>query len=226
MKFDTGTRVTAFLREILHDTLQPGLRAASMGQRIGQMTRRGLAIVLSAVMIMIPMGQDSAFAQAVPPPADNGQQAPQAQPLSADQLDQLVAPIALYPDALVAQVLAAATYPTQVVEADRWRQSQGNASAEQIAAGADAQNWDASVKALTAFPTVLAQMDKNIQWTTDLGNAYYNQPQDVMDSVQAMRQKAQSAGQLRSTQQQSSDQRWRRHSDCASQPGGSLCAGV
>jgi hypothetical protein len=202
MKFDTGTKITGLLKEILHDTLQPGLRAASVGQKIGQLTRRGLAIVLSGVMIMIPMGQDSAFAQSVPPPAaDNGQQAPQAQPLSADQLDQLVAPIALYPDALVAQVLAAATYPTQVVEADRWRQSQGNASAEQIAAGADAQNWDASVKALTAFPTVLAQMDKNIQWTTDLGNAYYNQPQDVMDSVQAMRQKAQSAGQLRSTPQ-------------------------
>jgi hypothetical protein len=203
MKFDIGTKGTGLLREILHDTLQPRLRAASVGQRIGQLTRQGLAIVLSALMIMIPMGQDSAFAQSVPPPAaDNGQQAPQAQPLSPDQLDQLVAPIALYPDALVAQVLAAATYPTQVVEADRWRQAQGNASAEQIAAGADAQNWDASVKALTAFPTVLAQMDKNIQWTTDLGNAYYNQPQDVMDSVQAMRQKAQSAGQLRSTPQQ------------------------
>jgi hypothetical protein len=154
-------------------------------------------------MIMIPMGQDSAFAQSAPPPgAVDNQQAPQAQPLSADQLDQLVAPVALYPDPLVAQVLAAATYPTQVVEADRWRQGQGNASPEQIAAGADAQNWDPSVKALIAFPSVLAQMDKNIQWTTDLGNAYYNQPQDVMDSVQAMRQKAQGAGQLRSTPQQ------------------------
>jgi hypothetical protein len=117
-------------------------------------------------------------------------------------LDQLVAPIALYPDALVAQVLAAATYPTQVVEADRWRQAQGSAPAEQIAAGAENHNWDPSVKALTAFPTVLAQMDRNLQWTTDLGNAYYNQPQDVMDSVQAMRQKAQVAGQLRSTPQQ------------------------
>jgi hypothetical protein len=154
-------------------------------------------------MIMIPMGQD-AFAQDAPPPpasqpADN---APQAQPLTPDQLDQLVAPLALYPDNLVAQVLAASTYPTQVVEADRWRQAQGNAPAEQVAAAADGQNWDPSVKALTAFPTVLAQMDKNLQWTTDLGNAYYNQPQDVMDAVQAMRQKAQAAGNLRSTPQQ------------------------
>jgi hypothetical protein len=117
-------------------------------------------------------------------------------------LDQLVAPIALYPDALVAQVLAASTYPTQVVEADRWLQAQGNAPAAQIAAGADTHNWDPSVKALAAFPTVLAQMDKNLQWTTDLGNAYYNQPQDVMDSVQAMRQKAQAAGHLRTSPQQ------------------------
>jgi hypothetical protein len=116
-------------------------------------------------------------------------------------LDQLVAPIALYPDNLVAQVLAASTYPTQVVEANRWLKEQGNAPASQIAAGANGQNWDASVKALTAFPQVLAQMDKNLQWTTDLGNAYYNQPQDVMGAVQGMRQKAQSAGNLRSNQQ-------------------------
>jgi len=128
--------------------------------------------------------------------------APVGQPLTADQLNQLVAPIALYPDALIAQILAASTYPTQVVEADRWVQSQGNAPADQIAANANAQPWDASVKALTAFPSVLAQMDRNMQWTTDLGNAYYNQPQDVMDAVQQMRQRAQQAGNLQSTQQQ------------------------
>ena len=122
--------------------------------------------------------------------------------MSAGQLDDLVAPIALYPDGLLAQVLAAATYPSQVVEADRWVRAQGNAPAEQIAAGAEAENWDPSVKALTAFPTVLAQMDRNIEWTTDLGNAYYNQPQDVMDAVQGMRQKAEAAGQLRSTPQE------------------------
>ncbi|HVJ05114.1 MAG TPA: DUF3300 domain-containing protein [Candidatus Saccharimonadales bacterium] len=187
--------------------------AALAGHRIGEQIRRGLAVLLSALMIMVPMGQE-AFAQSalypqqgVPPeysdqtpPPD--QEVPQGQPLSADQLDQLVAPIALYPDALVAQLLVAATYPTQVVEADRWRQSQGNAPADQIAAGADTHNWDPSVKALTAFPTVLAQMDRNLQWTTDLGNAYYNQPQDIMDSVQAMRQKAEAAGQLRNTPQQ------------------------
>jgi hypothetical protein len=98
-----------------------------------------------------------------------------------------VAPIALYPDTLVAQVLAASTYPVQVVDADRWRQAQGYASPDQIAAGADAQTWDPSLKVLTAFPQVLAEMDRNLQWTTDLGNAYYNQPQDVLQAVQVMR---------------------------------------
>jgi len=125
-----------------------------------------------------------------------------AQPLNAGQLEQLVAPIALYPDALVAQVLAASTYPNQVADADRWRQMEGYNSPEQIAAGADVQNWDPSVKALTAFPQVLAQMDRNLQWTTDLGNAYYNQPQDVMEAVQVMRQRARAAGTLESTPQQ------------------------
>jgi hypothetical protein len=131
-----------------------------------------------------------------------GQPQPQMQPLSSAQLGQLVAPIALYPDALVAQVLTAATYPQQVSEADRWRQAQGYAPAEQIAAGANMQNWDPSVKALTAFPQVLSQMDRNLRWTSDLGNAYYNQPQDILQAIQAMRQRAQAAGNLANTPQE------------------------
>lgn len=136
-------------------------------------------------------------------PPQNYGAAPQGQPLDAQQLEQLVAPIALYPDGLVAQVLAAATYPAQVVAADHWVQSMGNAPPEQIAAQANAQNWDPSVKALTAIPQVLGQMDQNLQWTTDLGNAYFNQPQDVLETVQVMRQRAQSAGNLQSTPQES-----------------------
>jgi hypothetical protein len=131
-----------------------------------------------------------------------GQPQPQMQPLGAQQLEQLVAPIALYPDPLIAQVLTASTYPAQVANADRWRQAQGNAPAEQIAGGADAQNWDPSVKALTAFPQVLAEMDRNMRWTTDLGNAYYNQPQDILQAVQGMRQRAQAAGNLENTPQE------------------------
>ena len=131
-----------------------------------------------------------------------GQAPAPAQPLNAAQLEQLVAPIALYPDALVAQVLAASTYPGQVADADHWRQAQPNASPDQIVAGADAQNWDPSVKALTAFPLVLERMDRNLPWTADLGNAYYNQPQDVLEAVQVMRRRAQAAGTLQSTPQQ------------------------
>ncbi|MEO6965823.1 MAG: DUF3300 domain-containing protein [Acidobacteriaceae bacterium] len=133
-------------------------------------------------------------------PPDQG--APQGEPLTPEELGQLVAPIALYPDALVAQILAASTYPSEVVQADQWIQTQGNIPEAQLAAGANAQDWDPSVKALVAFPSVLAQMDKNIQWTTDLGNAYYNQPNDVMSAVQTMRGRAQSAGTLRDTPQQ------------------------
>jgi hypothetical protein len=126
----------------------------------------------------------------------------QIQPLNADQLEQLVAPIALYPDGLIAQVLAASTYPGQVAQADRWRQAQGYAPGEQIAAGADAQNWDPSVKGLTAFPQVLAEMDRNLPWTTALGNAYYNQSQDLLQAVQVMRERAQAAGNLQTTPQE------------------------
>jgi hypothetical protein len=135
-------------------------------------------------------------------PDQDYQQQAGGQPLGADQLEQLVAPIALYPDALLAQVLTASTYPDQVRYVDQWRQAQGNAPPEDIAAGADQKNWDPSLKALTAFPQVLAQMAGNLQWTGDLGNAYYNQPQDVMGAVQALRQRAQAAGNLQSTPQE------------------------
>jgi len=126
-----------------------------------------------------------------------------AQSLNTEQLEQLVAPIALYPDTLVAQILAAATYPAQVVDADHWRQSMGYAPPDQIVGGANAQSWDPSLKALTAFPQVLVEMDQNLRWTIALGNAYYNQPQDVLDVIQIMRQRAQTAGNLQSNPQES-----------------------
>ncbi len=132
--------------------------------------------------------------------------APAQQPdqgFASQQLEQLVAPIALYPDALIAQILAASTYPAQVVAADHWLQSMGRVSPDQVAAAADAQStWDPSVKALTAFPQVLAMLDHDLQWTTDLGNAYYNQPQDVLSTIQVLRQRAENAGTLRNTPQQ------------------------
>jgi hypothetical protein len=122
------------------------------------------------------------------------QSSPQARPLTPDQLNSLVTPIALYPDKLLALVLAASTHPAQVVEANSWLMAQGNATAAQISARADSQPWDASVKAITAFPRVVALMDHYLKWTTDLGNAYYNQPREVMDAVQAIRRRTQATG--------------------------------
>jgi uncharacterized membrane protein YgcG len=119
-----------------------------------------------------------------------------------EQLQQLVAPIALYPDSLVAQILAASTFPEQVVEADRWAQAHPGLKGDALGQAVDQQPWDPSVKALTVFPSVLGNMDKNLSWTSSLGDAYYNQQQDVMDAVQVMRQRAQEAGNLQTTPQQ------------------------
>ena len=134
------------------------------------------------------------------------QAGPAQQPLSANDLEQLLAPVALYPDNLLAQILAASTYPEQVAAADQWLhqlQAQGYGSQDQVAAGAEAQSgWDPSVKGLTAFPQVLDMMNQDLQWTTDLGNAYYNQPQDVMQTVQVLRERAQQAGNLETTPQE------------------------
>ena len=112
---------------------------------------------------------------------------PSARP-TAEQLQQLAAPIALYPDALVAQVLAGSTYPSEIVEADRWLQQHPDLKGSALAQAADQQSWDPSVKALTQFPSVLASMDRNLYWTTALGDAYVNQPQDLLDAVQTLRQ--------------------------------------
>jgi hypothetical protein len=134
-------------------------------------------------------------------PAPNAQAPPYTQS-TPEQLQQLVAPIALYPDSLVAQILAASTFPEQVVEADRWVQEHQDLKGDALGQAADQQPWDPSVKALAAFPSVLGNMDKNLSWTSSLGDAYYNQQQDVMDAVQVMRQRAQAAGDLKTTPQQ------------------------
>jgi uncharacterized membrane protein YgcG len=122
---------------------------------------------------------------------------------SNQELDQLVAPIALYPDPLVAQILAAATYPTEIVEADRWLQEHPDLAGDALAKAVDAQPWDPSVKALAPFPGLLGMMDKNLSWTSSLGEAYVNGQQNVLDAVQAMRQRAQQAGNLNNTPHES-----------------------
>jgi len=156
---------------------------------------QNLIIVLSAMLTL--GGTPRGFAQQAnqPAPVQAVQQTP-------EQLQQLVAPIALYPDALVAQILAASTYPAQVVEADRWMQQHSNLNGEALGQQVDQQQWDPSVKALTQFPSVLANLDKNITWTSGLGDAYTNQQQDVMNAVQVMRQRAQQSGNLKTTPQE------------------------
>src|SRR6516165_11204241 len=135
---------------------------------------------------------------------EGNQQAPpttQATP-TAEELYQLVAPIALFPDNLVAQVLAASTYPDQVTAAHTWLQQNSNLKGDHLMQAVDKQQWDNSIKGLTEFPDVLNQMATNLSWTSALGDAYFNFPKDVMNAVQVMRQRAYSAGNLKSNQQQ------------------------
>ncbi len=160
--------------------------------------KQGLSFFLSCCLLLanVPAGfaaqANQSAAQAAVQPAIQ----------TPEQLQQLVAPIALYPDALVAQILAAATYPDEVVEADRWLQQNPNLKGEQLGKEVDKQPWDPSVKALTEFPSVLANMDKNLSWTSSLGDAYVNQQQDVMNAVQVMRDRAEKAGNLKTTSQE------------------------
>src|SRR6266446_2763378 len=166
-----------------------------------QSSRQFLASLLSLALLFAAWPQNLLATQDAQAPAQTSQGAPYAQQ-TPEQLQQLVAPIALYPDSLVAQILAASTFPEQVVEADRWVQAHSDLKGEDLGKAVDQQPWDPSVKALAAFPSVLGNMDKNLSWTSSLGDAYYNQQQDVMDAVQAMRQRAQEAGNLKTTPQQ------------------------
>src|ERR1700683_1064463 len=158
-----------------------------------------VALATSVSVLAAAPNQDDA-------PPDQSQALAQAHPMSSQltpqQLQEMVAPIALYPDALVAQILAASAYPTQIVEAERFMQQNPDLKGAGLGAEVDKQDWDPSVKALTQFPSVLADMDKNLSWTSELGDANYNQQADVMGAVQFMRQKAQQAGNLKTTPQQ------------------------
>src|SRR5215469_13380997 len=139
--------------------------------------------------------------QAAPAPNSPGYTG-QGAPLSTQELDSRVAPIALYPDALVAQILSASTYPDQVAAAEYWMQQNKNLTGSTLMQAVNNQSWDPSVKALTQFPSVLSNMAQNISWTSQLGDAYHNQSQDVMAAIQRLRKQAQTAGNLKSTPQQ------------------------
>jgi hypothetical protein len=122
--------------------------------------------------------------------------------IPADQLDSLVAPIALYPDPLLAQTLAASTYPLEIIQLQQWMSKNTNLKDKALADAVAKQPWDPSVSALAAFPDLVKQLSENIKWTTDLGNAFLAQENDVMDAVQRMRVKAKDTGNLKSSEQQ------------------------
>ena len=164
--------------------------------------RQVLAFVLTWGILMVTSPSSEAWASvAIHSPVFAMQEAAQAN-LSAAQIDELVSPIALYPDALVAQILAASTYPDQVVAANTWLQANTKLNDAQRAEQVNTQTWDPSVKALTQFPSVLQNMAQNLSWTSALGDAFYNQQADVMASVQRLRKQAKDAGNLKSSSQQ------------------------
>jgi Protein of unknown function (DUF3300) len=137
---------------------------------------------------------------ASPPIAAPG--SPQAAIFRAEELEQLVAPIALYPDALLAQILMASTYPLEIVSAERWVKANPNLQGQALEDALQTQPWDPSVKSLTAFPQVLTMMNDKLDWTQKLGDAFLAQQKDVMDAVQGLRSKAQAQGHLQTTPEQ------------------------
>ncbi|MEN4166414.1 DUF3300 domain-containing protein [Serratia marcescens] len=171
-------------------------------------TPRYLSWLLCAAMLPLS-GCDrqkvaDAMGASAPPSAASAANvsAPAYTPLTADQLYQLVSPVALFPDKLLAQVLAGAGYPDQISAADAWLAQNRGLQPAALSSAADAQPWDPSVRGLVQFPDVLDQMAKNIPWTTALGSAYLNDPTDVMNAIQVMRQRAASQGTLKNTPQQ------------------------
>jgi hypothetical protein len=166
---------------------------------ITTLTKQLLSTTLS-FLLFIPTNPFEAGAQQQTQQAATGNSG-QGAPLSADELQQLLAPIALYPDALVAQILGAATFPDQVAEASGWLQQNKNLTGTALVQAVDTQPWDPSVKGLTQFPSVLDNLAKNLSWTSALGEAYHTQAADVMTAVQVLRAKAKAAGNLKSGSQ-------------------------
>src|SRR5260221_6349096 len=144
-------------------------------------------------LLVLLVSASVAFAQ--PPPAPRNAAATQ------QELDQMLAPIALYPDSLLSQIFMASTYPLEVVEAARWSRANPALTGQQAVDAVGERDWDASVKSLAAFPQVLAMMDQHLEWTARLGDVFIAQEPQVMETVQSLRQKAYEAGNLRSTEQ-------------------------
>ncbi len=143
--------------------------------------------------------QQPAAADQAPPAVG---QAPEAPRWSPEELSNIVAPIALYPDLLLSEVLAASTYPLELTEAQQWMRQNASLRGQQLVEAAKQQNWDPSVQALVAFPDVMNMLTRDIQWTTDLGNAFLSEQAEVMDAIQRLRASARDNGRLTNTPQQ------------------------
>jgi Protein of unknown function (DUF3300) len=156
--------------------------------------QKAMAVLMSFLLVLttFPVGAIAQAASPAPTAEERGT-------LSAEEIDGIVAPIALYPDALVAQILGAATFPYEIVDATLWLKDNSQLKDEALAKAVDQQSWDPAVKALTQFPSVLENLAKNLAWTSALGEASATQQADVMAAVQRMRAKAQAAGNLKSS---------------------------
>src|SRR5215472_13984002 len=182
-------------------TRAPGASAWPVGRSPNELSApvRGMTWAIGALLAVLlaltPFGLGAQNPS--PPPESSGQQA-----LKPEQLDALVAPIALYPDTLLAQVLMASTYPLEVVQAERWATEHKNLDGDRLKTEVEKQGWDDSVKSLVATPSVLDMMSDKLDWTQKLGDAVLAQQPDVMDAVQRLRQKAQANDKLSSNQQQ------------------------
>jgi Protein of unknown function (DUF3300) len=169
-----------------------------MIEKLTRYFRPALAGICLLTLGLIPSAGFSQITP-VPVPTDTGQPIPV---LTGNELDGLVAPIALYPDPLISQILVASTYPLEVVEAYQWLQRNPGLSSPALTQAAAAQNWDPSIQALVVFPDVLRRLNEDISWTTNLGNAFLNQQASVMAAIQRMRLSAEQSGRLVSTPQQ------------------------
>jgi hypothetical protein len=167
-----------------------------METRIRCFVRRSTAFVCALALISTgaPLAAQTQGQTSAP-----AQQAPR---IPEDQLDSLVAPIALYPDPLLGQVLVASTYPLEIVQLQQWLNQHKDLKGQALTDAVMKENWDPSIQAMAALPDVVKQMADNIKWTSDLGNAFLAQQSDVMDAVQRMRMKAKNAGNLKTTPQQ------------------------
>src|SRR3954447_431102 len=157
---------------------------------------------LVAILCMVLLVPGDIVLLAMPfqtPTAPAGEETSKVTP---EQLDSLVAPIALYPDPMLAQTLVASTYPLEIIQLQQWLGKNKNLKDKALADAVKKQDWDPSIQAMAALPEVVKQLAENIKWTTDLGNAFLAQKNDVMEAVQRMRKKAQDKGNLKSTEQQ------------------------